>query len=325
MLSFIKANGNPNMTYLILVLITAFLADWIFKDPVWLFHPVRAIGFSSVWAEKIFRKMFKNNLKIAGVLFLIFLILFWIIILSFIVWLLSFFGSTVLLIFWIYLTFMLLAFGSLVSESRKVAFFLKGGEIEKARYIVQMMVSRDLSKEDERGIARATIETVTENISDGVIAPIFYFAVGGPVLMFVYKIVNTLDSMVGYKNEKYKDFGWASARFDDLVNYIPARITGALIVATAFILGDEYKNSIKAWARDAQKGPSPNGGIPITTFAGARNIKLGGPCQAEGKTIEIPFVGGKKEGFGYEEILVSRKYVVWTSFIMLTISSFILV
>ena len=174
-----------------------------------------------------------------------------------------------------------------------------------------------MSKANEQEIVRAVIETTTENISDGIIAPLFFFAIGGPLAMFVYKIANTLDSMIGYKNKKYLKFGWFSAKMDDFLNLIPARITGFLILAVAFFTKDSAKKSWKAWMRDAQRGPSPNGGIPIVTYAGARNIKLGGPCEdKEGNIIPIPYVGGEKS-FGKEEIKKVIFYTYAVSVLML--------
>jgi adenosylcobinamide-phosphate synthase len=133
---------------------------------------------------------------------------------------------------------------------------------------------------------------------------------GGGPLALTYKAVNTLDSMVGYKNEKYKDFGWFSARADDVINYFPARITGILIVVTATITFQHPIKALRSWIRDAQKGPSPNGGIPIVTFAGARDITLGGDCFAQdGSRICIPKVGGKREGLLFDDIKWANGFV----------------
>jgi len=309
----------------ILILAVAFLLDLIFKDPAWLYHPVQAVGALASALEKTLRRIFKNKLKIAGAFFLLIQIFFWPIVAIVLARLFYSISPALEFLFWIYLTYSLLAFGSLIGEVSKVKKFLDNGESEQARKIAQGMVSRDLSDASEREIIRATIETATENISDGIIAPMFYFVLGGPLLMLVYKVLNTLDSMVGYRNQKYTDFGGASARFDDLLNFIPSRITGLLIVASAFLLGDSPRGAWRAWMRDGQKGPSPNGGIPITAFAGARDIALGGPCVVDGKIIDIPFVGGDKKDFGIEEIGVVLKYIKLVSTIALILSCGIMV
>lgn len=303
-----------------IILAASLVIDVILKDPRWLYHPVQAIGLTITWIEKVLRYFFTHFLKLAGILLLVITLSIWTLIgytlleiasqLSFVLY---YAAAT-------YITYSLLAVGALVREAKAVRRYLRDGKISDARARVQEIVSRDMSEEDEKGITRAVIETTTENISDGIVAPIFYFALGGPILMLVYKVVNTLDSMVGYKNEKYRDFGFASAKTDDVLNLVPARITGFLIVAVAFIRGDDYKQSFHVWMRDGQKGPSPNGGIPITAFAGARNIKLGGPCiSKEGAVLDIPYVGGEKDQYGLEEIGIVIKYVYHCAWLSVSI------
>lgn len=297
------------------IIAAAFLLDLAFKDPKWLYHPVQAIGYSAGKAERFFRFLFPKKLKMAGFLFLLFLEFFWAGAVYLVILKTGESEHLFSLIFKTYIVFSFLSLGALLREGKKVRKFLKKGEREEARNVAQGMVSRDLSKENERGIIRATIESMMENISDGIIAPLFYCVLGGPVLMTIYKTANTLDSMVGYKNERYKEFGWSAAKLDDLINFIPARITGFLVVSAAFLFGDNYRQSLKVWGRDGQKGPSPNGGIAITAFAGARGIFLGGPCFLDGKIIDIPFVGGNKKEYGKEELLAAERYVFLSSLI----------
>ncbi|MDD4761488.1 MAG: adenosylcobinamide-phosphate synthase CbiB [Candidatus Pacebacteria bacterium] len=308
------------MNEYIFILAVSFFLDLILKDPKWLYHPVQAIGFLAEKIEKFFRFLFPKNLRLAGILFLFFLEIISVGTVCLIILKINDLGNLFSLIFKIYVVYSFISLGSLLREEKKIRIFLKKGEIEKARKTAQGMVSRDLSKEGEQGIIRATIESTAENISDGIIAPIFYYVLGGPVLMTAYKTANTLDSMVGYKNERYMEFGWAAAKFDDLINLIPARITGFLVVLSAFLFRDNYKESLKAWIRDGQKGPSPNGGIAITAFAGAREISLGGPCLVNGKIIDIPFVGGKKKVYGKEELLAVEHYVLSSSFLGLLLA-----
>jgi len=165
---------------------------------------------------------------------------------------------------------------SLAEAGREIQRCLEAGDIEQARAKVGWIVGRDTVRLDGSEITRATVETVAENITDGIVSPLFYAALGGVPLAVLYRAVNTLDSMVGYDNEKYRDFGRAAARIDDAFNYIPARITGLLIIAAAFLLGYDARAAARIIGRDAAKHPSPNSGIPDAGVAGALGIQLGG-------------------------------------------------
>ncbi|MDF1496511.1 MAG: adenosylcobinamide-phosphate synthase CbiB [Patescibacteria group bacterium] len=300
------------------VILLAILGDLILGDPKWLPHPVRWMGFFITYLEKGLRIKVKN-LRLAGVLL-------WLIIvggtalvstgiLLMAAWYNFWFGLAVNVI----MIFYALAIKSLTDEGWIIAKMLKKGDIQSARNRLQTIVSRDCSGEDQRGVIRGTIETITENLSDGVIAPLLFAMIAGGPLALTYKVVNTLDSMVGYKNEKYRDFGWFSARVDDVVNYFPARITGLLIIIVAVFTRQHPIEGMKAWIRDAQKGPSPNGGIPIVTFAGARDIELGGDCFAQdGSKVCIPKVGGKREELSLDDIKWANGFVYLsvTGFVM---------
>ncbi len=270
----------------------AVVLDMLIGDPLWLPHPIRWMGFFINKLEVFFRHNF-TNLRLAGFLLWLMMVagtLF----LSYAVLVVSFkihwiFGSTVNIV----MIFYALAIKSLTAEGRVISGYLKSGDLMGARKRLQTVVSRDCAREDQRGIIRGTIETLMENLGDGIIAPLFFAALGGGPWALAYKAVNTLDSMVGYKNEKYKDLGWFSARADDVANWIPARLTGVLIVLGSAIFLQHPIKAVRVWLRDSQKGPSPNGGIPIVTFAGARDIALGGDCCApDGSVINIPVVGG---------------------------------
>lgn len=175
---------------------------------------------------------------------------------------------------------LLLAFAitprSLAAAGREIQTCLETGDITAARRKVAWIVGRDTDRLDSAEITRATVETVAENITDGIIAPLFYAALGGAPLAILYRAVNTLDSMVGYKNDKYRDFGLAAARTDDAFNYIPARITGLLVVIAAFLLRYDAGGALRAIRRDAARHPSPNSGIPEAGVAGALGVRLGG-------------------------------------------------
>ncbi len=188
---------------------------------------------------------------------------------------------------------MTLATRSLFDESKAVIDTLNNGNIVEARKKLSMIVGRDTENLDEQEICRAVIETVSENLSDGIVAPMFYLAIGGLPLAMAYKAVNTLDSMVGYKNDRYGDIGWFSAKMDDMLNWIPARLSVFLIVIASFILMYNWRNSWKIMRRDGQNHPSPNSGMPEAAAAGALNIQLGGKSRYFGKIYHKPAIGDR--------------------------------
>jgi adenosylcobinamide-phosphate synthase len=184
-----------------------------------------------------------------------------------------------------------LAARSLHRESRLVADALGRGELAEARRYLSHIVGRNTAELNEAEVWRATVETVAENTSDGVIAPLFYLCLGGPVLAIAYKAVNTLDSMVGYRNDRYLRFGWASARCDDLANFIPARLTGLLMVAAAPLFGFPPRDAWRIMRRDGRNHTSPNSGIPEAAVAGALGVRLGGASFYSGTRVEKPTIG----------------------------------
>lgn len=165
---------------------------------------------------------------------------------------------------------------SLAAAGREIQACLETDDIDAARAKVGWIVGRDTDRLDSAEVTRATVETIAENITDGIVSPLFYAALGGAPLAILYRAVNTLDSMVGYKNDKYRDFGLVAARTDDVFNYIPARITGLLVVAAAFILRYDARGTARTILRDAGRHPSPNSGIPEAGVAGALGVRLGG-------------------------------------------------
>ena len=191
----------------------------------------------------------------------------------------------------LYLAWVSLAARSLHVESAKVATALRRGDLEGARLALSYIVGRETKDLDEPEIVRGAVETVAENTGDGVIAPLFYLVLGGPALAIAYKAVNTLDSMVGYKNERYLDFGWASARFDDLANFIPARLTGLLMVLAAPICALSGSGAWRIMRRDGRNHSSPNSGFPEAAAAGALGVRLGGSNRYFGRIVEKPTIG----------------------------------
>jgi adenosylcobinamide-phosphate synthase len=191
--------------------------------------------------------------------------------------------------FW--LAYACLALRALHVESLAVVRRLEAGDLAGARQALSMIVGRDTAALDEAGVLRATIETVAENTSDGVVAPLFYLCLGGPVAAVVYKAASTLDSMVGYQSERYRQVGWASARLDDLLNLVPARLTGVLMVLAAGLLRLDAAGAWRSLRRDAGRHASPNAGFPEAAAAGALGIRLGGPAYYSGRLSEKATLG----------------------------------
>ena len=261
-----------------LQIILALILDRLVGDPRWSFHPVVLIGNGIAFLEKMLRNPAAGatRKKWAGAL-LVLLVLAVVYGLTALVMLglnslhplAALAGGALILSFAI-------SPRSLAEAGREISDLMRADNIEQARVKVGWIVGRDTATLSTGEISRATVETVAENIVDGIISPLFYAAIGGVPLAFLYRAVNTLDSMVGYKNEKYKDFGMVAARVDDVFNYIPARITGLLVIAAAFLLRRDAGGAVRAIWRDAAKHPSPNSGITEAGVAGALGIRLGG-------------------------------------------------
>jgi adenosylcobinamide-phosphate synthase len=291
-------------------LIAAFLLDLAIGDPRWLPHPVRLIGRGIAFLENAIRsRIRKNHEKAAGVLLVVLIVLPAALLAFLIREALLLPGQGVLAVaaaaVMVYLIATTLALRELVSSAKLVLTSVKQGDLVTARTKLSMIVGRDTQDLDENGVLRAVIETVSENLSDGVIAPLFYLALGGLPLAIAYKAINTLDSMVGYKNEKYLSFGWAAARLDDVANFIPARLTGLLIVLFTFCYFLVHKPgsslsaalaSFRIMARDGRNHTSPNSGISEAAMAGALRVRLGGPSTYGGILVQKPFIGDDRGG-----------------------------
>jgi len=193
------------------------------------------------------------------------------------------------------LAYTALSVRSLDEAARLVIDDLKRGDVVKARAALAMIVGRDTQALDEPEIVRAAVETVAENTSDGIVAPLFFLAIGGVPAAMAYKAVNTLDSMFGYKNERYLYFGRASARLDDVANYLPARITAGLVVVSALLLGLSWKKAVNVVRRDARSQPSPNAGYPEAAYAGALGVRLGGTNVYFGRVSHKPHLGDAEQ------------------------------
>ena len=272
------------------IILGAVALDLMLGDPRRLPHPVLGIGRFITWAEKVLRRAVPDE-RVGGIILLVATVgvttvSAWLVLrCAYLLHPLAGYIITLLL------SWTCLAARSLHDESRLVADALATGDLTGARQFLSRIVGRDTDQLNEPEIWRALVETVAENTSDGVIAPLLCLMIGGPLLGLAYKAVNTLDSMVGYKNEKYQRFGWASARFDDLANWLPARITGLLMALVAPLFGLSLPNAWRIMSRDGRNHASPNSGIPEAAAAGALGVRLGGTNLYFGKPVIKPTIG----------------------------------
>lgn len=309
--------------------ICGFLLDLLLGDPYCLPHPIRLIGNLIAKTERFLRgdknsvsekaeaenqkDFYKGIILVFIVLAATFTASFFLLKIGYVVHpILGFVIETIM-------TYQILATKCLKVESMKVYDCLKSGDLEASRKAVSMIVGRDTAVLNEEGVAKAAIETVAENTSDGVIAPMLYTALGGPVLGFLYKAVNTMDSMVGYKNDKYLYFGRAAAKLDDVVNYIPARISAYFMILAAYVGGKDFsgKHAHEIYKRDNRKHASPNSAQTESVCAGALGIRLAGDASYFGKIVKKPFIGDARRPVAYEDIRRANRLMyitAWLSF-----------
>ena len=295
-----------------------FLLDLIFGDPDFALHPIRLMGGLISVLEKAIRRIFpktKSGEFIGGILMAVLVIV-------------VSGGVPLVILFFAYrfnvvlgvavetvICYFMLAAKSLKKSSMKVYSSLIRGDIEGARKNVSMIVGRDTQSLDDVGITKAAVETVAENTSDGVIAPLIYMAVGGAVFGCIYKAINTMDSMVGYKNDKYINFGKAAAKLDDAVNYIPSRISAGLMIFASKLLGLDSKNASYIHKRDAHKHASPNSAQTESVMAGALRIQLAGDAYYFGKLYKKPFIGDSIKDVQYTDIMHANRLMYMTAFL----------
>lgn len=268
----------------------ALLLDFLLGDPRWLPHPVRLIGRFAAWLETPFRRLFRHA-GAAGIAAALAVLSATGIMTGLVIRGAACIHPLLGDIASILVLYTCFAARDLAGHALTVHAALKRNGIENARQKVSYLVGRDTDRLDEAAVIRATVESVAENTVDGVTAPLFYALLGGPLAAILYKAASTLDSTFGYKNERYRNFGWASARLDDLVNYIPARLTAVVIPAAALILGQRPFQAIRIALRDGRKHASPNSGWSEAAFAGALGIQLGGPVTRAGKPSMMPLMG----------------------------------
>ncbi len=297
-----------------------FLLDLIIGDPQNPIHPIRLIGNLCSKLESLFRRILRESLKLAGLLTWISVILIVFLVSEFIVkvsFRINFIIGIIISGIMFYFT---ISTKALKVEGLKVIKFLLKEDIEGARKQLSYIVGRDTKSLDKEGILRAVVETIAENMSDGVVAPILYAGLFGVPFAFVYKAVNTMDSMFGYKNDKYKDFGFFPAKLDDVFNFIPARVTGYLIVVASYILKMDYKNSYKIYERDKNNHSSPNSAHPEAAVAGALGLKLGGAIYYFGKLVDKPTIGDELKKIEINDVYNTNKILYLVAFLSYLIS-----
>ncbi len=309
--------------------VIAYIMDLTLGDPWWLGHPVVWMGKAISFLERrVYGLRFTvygkelNHKKIAGIILTViivggsFLITWTIIKIAYKL------HPVLGLIVTIWGAFVTLSIRGLGEGGGGVYLALEGKNLTLARERLSQIVGRDTKNLRRREIIRGTVESVSENTIDGVVAPLFYLFLGGVPLAFAYKAINTLDSMIGYQNKKYKDFGWAGARLDDIANYMPARIGGVLISLGAFFFKKDGKNAFRVMFRDGRKYHSPNAGLPQGAMAGALRIRLGGINYYQGKKTVKPYLGNPQRELSPIHIKESINLMYLTSSLALILGVF---
>ncbi len=300
----------------------ALVLDQLLGDPRWLPHPVRLIGLLQSHLEKVCRGLLPSA-RLAGIVTVVITLL----VTALLTWALLY-GAGLLhplaydamAIVLLYTSF---AARDLARHASAVHVALKDGDLVLARQRVAMIVGRDTAGLDGAGVSRAGVESVAESLVDGVTAPIFYAFVGGPVGAMLYKAINTGDSMFGYRNERYLEFGWAAARLDDLVNFLPARLTSLFIPLAALFLGLRARDSLYILRRDCRSHTSPNAGFPEAAVAGALGIQLGGSSSYFGKISNKPTMGDAKQKIAASHLASAVKLMLLTSALFFAFGAFL--
>ena len=301
---------------IILLMLGGFILDGIFGDPAWLVHPVVIMGKAITALEKFLRKRLPNTPegeRLGGRILAMALPVGTLLITGGVCWM--FYRISPILGFAIELLWcaQALAAKGLAQESTNVYRELVKGDLPASRRAVSRIVGRDTAELTSEGVTKAAVETVAENASDGVIAPLLYIMLGGAPLALVYKAINTMDSMVGYKNEKYLNFGRAAAKLDDAANYLPSRIAALLWIASAALTGNDAKSAWRIWRRDRRKHASPNSAQTESACAGALNVQLAGPATYFGKYCDKPTIGDAVRAIEPGDILRANKMMYTAS------------
>ncbi len=296
----------------VLILSCAFVLDLLLGDPRVLPHPVCLIGNMISSLEKLMRKLCRNEFAGGMLLSLFVAAASWLVPFG-ILFFAGKLSDTLSLALEIFMCYQILATRSLWQESMKVYRPLARGDIAEARTYLSRIVGRDTGNLDAEGITKATVETIAENTTDGVIAPLLFIAMGGAPLGFLYKAVNTMDSMIGYKNEKYIRFGKFAARLDDVANFVPARIAAVLMILASFVLGMDAKNAARIFIRDRNKHDSPNSAQTESVCAGALGVRLAGDATYDGVLAKKSAIGDAIDAIRPADIVRANRLMIGTS------------
>lgn len=314
------------MTISLVALVMGYILDLIFGDPYWMPHPVRFIGNLISILEKVIRRFMpktKRGEYIGGIILTVMVVSISMVIPLVIILMAKSINTYLALTVETFMCYQILATKSLKVESMKVYDELAKNDLPSARKAVSMIVGRDTKDLTFSGVAKAAVETVAENTSDGIIAPMIFIAIGGAPMGFFYKAINTMDSMVGYKNEKYMNFGRFAAKLDDVVNYLPARISAYQMILSSFFLRYDYKNAFKIYKRDRYNHASPNSAQTESVCAGALDVQLAGNAYYFGKFYEKPTIGDDIREINYDDIKKANRLLYCTSIISIVIISVI--
>jgi adenosylcobinamide-phosphate synthase len=299
--------------------IGGFLLDQVIGDPPGWPHPVIFMGKIIAWLEKKLNQGRTWDRRLKGALLTLFLVVGSFVVTGLLVGAAKEISFVLGLIVELILLASTLAAKSLLKAGSQVLSPLREGNLEEARKKLGWFVSRDTSALSEGEIARGTVETLAENFVDGILSPLFYMAIGGAPLAMAFKAVSTLDSMIGYRNERYEDFGWFAARMDDWANYIPARLSVGILLFTGWLYKMPVRYAMSIWKRDAKSHPSPNGGNPESVVAGLLEIQLGGINIYHGKAHHRAEMGDPLHELGWKDIERCQNIVrtaTWLSFIL---------
>jgi adenosylcobinamide-phosphate synthase len=305
----------------VLPVLIGFALDCIIGDPYSMPHPVKAMGSLITKLEGIMRRGLPNNLRLSGALLAVTVLIISAVIPLAVLILCYCISIWLGIVIEGILCCFMLAARCLRDESMKVYRAISRNDTESARRAVSVIVGRDTDSLDREGIIRAAVETVAENTSDGVTAPMLYMICGAP-LGYFYKAANTMDSMLGYKNEKYIDFGRFAARLDDVLNYIPSRLTALMMIVCSFILAMDSRNAYRIWRRDRHKHASPNSAQTESVCAGALGIRLAGDAYYQGRLLKKNYIGDELRQIEAEDIKRANKLMYGAAImtLMLTIS-----
>ncbi len=305
-----------------LITLMAFIADWILGDPQTWPHPVRFLGRLIAGGEKIARRRARERpaaLRRAGAALAVSVLLISVIAAitlliaaSHLAWILWFLAA-------LYLVYSALCLKELYRQTWRVEEALRSGSLAEARERLAWVVGRDTADLDEPAVRRAVIETLAENLSDGLVAPMFYLAIGGPPLAWGYKAINTMDSMIGYKNGRYIDLGRFAAKLDDAANFLPARLTALLLIASARLAGFDWRAAWRIWRRDGRRHESPNAGQPEAAMAGALGLYLGGPSCYGGVLCPKPFINEEGSEAGPDSVRAAERLVLGAAVLALAL------